>query len=73
MGVSEAFQFLKGKYEPEEVRQEHLSDMVHVDFHSLFVGYCANTLSSMKAASWKKPTSKQQPPQAIFENFARAL
>ncbi|KAF9958150.1 hypothetical protein BGZ72_000827, partial [Mortierella alpina] len=73
MGVSNAFKYLEERYEPQEVCSEHLQDNIHVDMHSLFIGYCSNTLSSIKANNWKKPPERQKPLNDLVKDFARAL
>ncbi|KAF9946979.1 hypothetical protein BGZ72_010962 [Mortierella alpina] len=73
MGVKDAFKFLVSRYDPEEVEDRHIVGTVQVDFHSLYIGYTANTLNSMKAANWRKPLAKQKTQQEVVANFVRAL
>lgn len=73
MGVTGAFQFLQGRYTPEDVDEKHLGDDLHVDFNALFVGYSANTMSSRKAANWKKPPLQQKPLDTIIGYFVSTL
>ena len=73
MGVQDAFKFLQCRYNPEEVEDRHIVGTVQVDFHSLYIGYTANTLNSMKAANWRKPLAKKKTQQEVVAHFVRAL
>ncbi|KAF9571450.1 hypothetical protein EC968_000545 [Mortierella alpina] len=45
---------------------------LQLEFHSLFVGFSAITLNSMKAANWQKLIAKKTL-QEVIDHFVRAL